>query len=335
MNEILLAHGGGGRLTEQLIAEVFLPALGNEVLREMEDSARLEAPPPGHRLALTTDSYVVQPLFFPGGDIGKLAVCGTVNDLAMVGSQPKQLTFGLIIEEGFPISWLREIVASAASAAREAGVQIVAGDTKVVPRDSCDGVFINTSGVGWIPKDRDVAVQNIRPGDSVIISGTIGDHGTAVMACRENLGLSSDLASDVAPLSSLVEALFDAGVPVHALRDPTRGGVAQALGEMAVRSGVHISLDEADLPIHHEVTAVCDLLGLDVLQVANEGKLLAFVPEDASDRAIEALSSHRLGARAKVIGKTKKGEGLVELRTTVGGRRIVERPTGELLPRIC
>jgi hydrogenase expression/formation protein HypE len=226
-------------------------------------------------------------------------------------------------------------VASAASAAREASVQIVAGDTKVVPRGSGDGLFVNTSGVGWIPKRRDVAVKNIRPGDAVIISGTIGDHGTAVMACRENLGLCADLASDVAPLGGLVEALFDAGVPVHALRDPTRGGVAQALAEMAERAKVRIALEESDLPIHHEVTAVCDLLGLDVLQVANEGKLLAFVPEESCDRALAALSSHRLGARARKIGQVHKGEGLVELHTTVGGRRIVERPTGELLPRIC
>lgn len=340
--KILLAHGGGGMLSQALIEEVLLPPLQNEVLTEMDDAACLSVPPADHRMALTTDSYVVQPLFFPGGDIGRLAVCGTVNDLAMVGAQPRELTCGLILEEGFSLADLRTIAASMAAAAAEAGVRIVAGDTKVVPRGSADGVFINTAGVGYIPPKRRVGVDRIAPGDHILINGTLGDHGTVVMAARENLGLETDLKSDVAPLTTLVEMLFEAGIEVHALRDPTRGGLAQALGEMAERAALRFVVEERALPVAPAVTTICDLLGLDVLQVANEGKLLAFVAQDDGERARELLASHPLGAAAALIGRvaesrsrTGSDRGRVELHTAAGGSRIVDRPAGELLPRIC
>ncbi len=333
---VLLAHGGGGRLTQELIETIFLPSFSNETLDELGDSARLDSPPPDHATALTTDSYVVQPLFFPGGDIGRLAVCGTVNDLAMVGARPKYLTCGMILEEGFLLQDLRRIVRSMSEAASEAGVQLVAGDTKVVPRGGADKIFINTSGVGWIPPGRPTGTKLVAPGDSILLSGTLGDHGTVVMAERENLGFRTDLKSDTAPLNGLVEALYESGVQIHLMRDPTRGGPAQALCEIATAANLHITIDEAAIPINPGVKSLADLLGLDILQIANEGKLIAFIPEKDGRRALEVCRSHPLGRQAELIGRVEdKGNPIVELRTIYGGSRIVEQPMGELLPRIC
>ncbi len=334
--KVLLAHGGGGRLTEELIEEVFIPAFSNDTLNQLGDSARLPHAPPDYSIALTTDSYVVQPPFFPGGDIGRLAVCGTVNDLAMVGAQPKFLTCGMILEEGFTMDDLKRVVASMAEAAEQAGVNLVAGDTKVVPHGSADKIFINTSGVGWIPKGRTPDVKKIQAGDAIIISGTIGDHGTVVMATRENLGIHVELKSDTAPLNGLVEALFDGGVEVHAMRDPTRGGLAQTLCEMAKASGLHIDLKEDALPVRSEVTAIADILGLDILQIANEGKLVAFVPKRDAEKALRICQAQPLGCDAAIIGRVSDtGDSMVALQTRFGGNRIVEQPMGELLPRIC
>lgn len=335
-NEVLLAHGGGGQLTEELIAEVFIPAFSNETLNQLGDSARLPNVPSDHNIALTTDSYVVQPPFFPGGDIGRLAVCGTVNDLAMVGAQPKYLTCGMILEEGFSIDDLKRVVASMSVAAQEAGVSLVAGDTKVVPHGSADKIFINTSGVGWIPKERTPDVKKIQAGDAIIISGTIGDHGTVVMATRENLGMHVKLESDTAPLNGLVEELFKGSIDIHAMRDPTRGGLAQTLCEMSKASGLHMELNEAALPVKKEVTAIADILGLDILQIANEGKLVMFVPDKDADKALRICQAQPLGCDAAIIGRVSDtGDSMVSLQTRFGGNRIVEQPMGELLPRIC
>lgn len=334
-DQVLLSHGGGGTLTSSLIEQVFVASFSNPILDTMDDSALLDLPHEDSRLAFTTDSYVVNPIFFPGGDIGKLAVCGTVNDLCMVGAVPRYLSCGMILEEGFSMEGLRRIVSSMSETALDAGVLLVTGDTKVVPRGKADGLFINTSGVGWVPEAREVSGSKARPGDAVLLSGTLGDHGVAIMATRENLGIESDLQSDVAPLNSLVEALFAEGIRIHAMRDPTRGGLAQSLGEISRRSSVRIVLDEISIPVREDVVVICDLLGLDVLQVANEGKLVAFLPRDQASRALDVMRSHPLGRRAACIGRVMEGSHVVELRTRAGGRRLVESPSGELLPRIC
>lgn len=326
---ILLGHGSGGRLSQELVAKHFLPKLTSPVLAEMTDSAVLG------ELALTTDAYVVSPRFFPGGDLGRLAICGTVNDLCMVGARPLGLTAAFILEEGLALEELDRLVASMAEAAREAGVDVVAGDTKVVPRGAADGVFITTSGVGRLDGDYRPSPRRVAPGDAVLVSGTLADHGIAVMACRTGIGLRGALVSDVAPLSGLCEALRAACVRVHALRDPTRGGVAQSLLEIAHAAGVRIAVDETALPIKPPVLAACELLGLDPLYVANEGKMLAFVPEADADAALAALRAHPLGASAARIGSVSAGEPGCELVTGLGARRSLRMASGELLPRIC
>lgn len=330
---ILLAHGSGGRLTRDLIREVFQRELSNPFLDDLGDAAVL--PRQSGRLAFTTDSYVVRPIFFPGGDIGKLAVCGTVNDLSMVGARPLYLSIGFILEEGLSLGDLRRIVRSAAQAAREAGVVIVAGDTKVVDRGAADGVFINTAGVGVIPEGVALSPQNIRPGDAVLVSGTVGDHGIAVMAQREGLGLSTPLMSDCAPLNGLAEAVVACG-GVRVMRDPTRGGLATTLVELAQAGGVGLEIQESAVPVNDAVRGACELLGLDPLYVANEGKLVAIVAADCADAALAAMQAHPLGRDARVIGyATQAQAGRVVLKTILGVSRVVEMLTGEQLPRIC
>ncbi len=336
---IILGHGGGGRLTADLIERVFRPALDSPALREAEDAAVLplaELDVGGRELAFTTDSYVVRPLFFPGGDIGHLAVCGTVNDLAMVGAEPLWLTVGFLIEEGFAIADLERIVRSMREVADEAGVSVVAGDTKVVERGKIDGVFINTAGVGRIGAGGAARAASVRPGDAVLLSGTLGDHGIAVLAARGDLAFATEIVSDAAPLNGLVAAMADTGAPLHALRDPTRGGLAASLNELASQSGTAVVLDEASLPVRPAVAGACELLGFDPLHVANEGKLVAFVPEADADRVLAAMRDHPYGREARRIGRVEADPaGRVLMETGIGGTRIVDVPAGELLPRIC
>lgn len=331
---VLLAHGGGGLLSHRLLSEVFLPYLGNPALAPLEDSSFF-VPPPG-RLAFTTDSFVVDPLEFPGGDIGRLAVCGTVNDLAAGGARPIALSAGFILEEGTPLALLRRILASLRDAAAEAGVSVVAGDTKVVPRGKGDGVYINTAGVGVCALDPPPGPTRIREGDAVLVSGFLGDHGVAVMAAREGLTLPAEVRSDCAPLFPLVQALLDAGVEIHALRDPTRGGLATTLNELAGSAGVEMEIHEEALPVREGVRAVCEILGYEPLYLANEGKMIVVVPEDRAGVALEALRGCPLGRDAARIGRvTRTGTPRVILRTLAGGGRILDVPAGELLPRIC
>lgn len=331
---VLLGHGSGGTLTSQLIEGIFLPAFANPFLQKRDDQAVLELP--GGRLAFTTDSYVVTPIVFPGGDIGDLAVNGTVNDLAMSGAVPLFLSAGFILEEGLPLDDLRRVVQSMSAAARAAGVQVVTGDTKVVGKGSGDQIFINTSGIGLVPAGVEISADRARPGDAVLLSGTVGDHGMAIMSTRESLGLESSIRSDTAPLHDLVAQMLAACPDLHVLRDPTRGGVAATLLEIAERSRVGVDLQEAAVPVREDVRGACEILGFDPLYVANEGKLVAFVPAAAADRVLEAMRAHPLGRESVRIG-TATGEhpGLVVVRTAIGGSRVLERPYGELLPRIC
>jgi len=337
-NVILLAHGSGGKLTHDLVERLFLRYFTSPTLLHLDDSAVLEIQGPNTRLAFTTDSYVVSPLFFPGGDIGKLAVCGTVNDLSMSGAQPLWLSAGFIVEEGLPLADLERVAASMAATAEQAGVQIVAGDTKVVDRGSADRLFVNTTGVGLVPPGVEIAGDRARPGDVVLLSGTIGDHGMTIMTQREGLQFDSPLASDCAPLNGLVAALL-AAVPlgtVRCLRDPTRGGLATTLNELAGRSRAGIEIDETAVPVSEAVRAACELLGLDPLYVANEGKLVAIVAPEAAEAALVALCSHEHGRQAVVIGQvTDTHPARVVLRTALGARRMVDMLTGEQLPRIC
>lgn len=331
---IVLGHGGGGQLSAELVEHLFVPAFGGSTLAELGDAAVVE-PPPG-RLALTTDSFVVRPLIFPGGDIGRLAVNGTVNDLAMRGARPLYLTVGLILEEGLPIDTLGRIVGSMAAAARDAGAAIVAGDTKVVERGHGDGIYINTAGVGVIEGSSTIGPREARAGDVVLVSGTIGDHGMAIMSVRDGLTFDSPIVSDTAPLNGLVMAILDAAPAVHVLRDPTRGGVSATLNEVANASRVAIELDESQLPVRAEVKAACEILGLDPLLVANEGKLVAIVAAADADRVLAAMRQHPLGRDAARIGDVQAGPaGRVSMRTTFGTRRMVPMPIGEQLPRIC
>lgn len=321
----------------ELLEEVVFPALGEEALLEAEDAAALSLPgdQPGARLAYTTDSFVVRPLFFPGGDIGKLAVCGTVNDLAMRGARPLYLTLGLILEEGFPFKALEDVLRSLRRWSREAGVRVVAGDTKVVEKGAADGLYINTSGVGVIPPGRGVSIRGARPGDMLLVSGCVGDHETAVLSRREGFDFEVNVESDCAPLNGLVEAMLGAG-EVHALRDPTRGGMAASLKEMASASGVAMEVREADIPVREGVRAFCELLGLDPLLLANEGKLLAAVHPESAPRVLEAMRSHPLGREAAVIGRVLEGrEGEVSILTPLRSRRLLRMPSGEHFPRIC
>lgn len=331
---VLLSHGGGGTRTRQLLREIVLPEIMNPVLAPLDDAACLEVAESD--LVLTTDSYVVKPLFFPGGDIGKLAVCGTVNDLAMQGAEPRYLTLGLILEEGFPLGDLRRVMTSLAGTARQTGVRIVTGDTKVVERGSGGGVYINTAGLGVRRSGVDTHVANARPGDVVIVTGTIGDHGIAVMSAREGLKFESRLESDVAPLWDLVRTLLDAVPGIHGLRDPTRGGLAAALNDIAEASKAGVRIRESALRVRDEVRGACGLLGLDPLNVANEGKAVVVCPPEDADRALAALRSHPLGRDASVAGVVVAEPcGRVLLETNLGGERIVDVPTGEDLPRIC
>ncbi|MEW5726071.1 MAG: hydrogenase expression/formation protein HypE [Thermodesulfobacteriota bacterium] len=333
---ILLDHGAGGRAAHELVTGLFLRHLAGQEPARLEDAA-LIAPGPG-RLAFSTDSFVVTPLFFPGGDIGELAVYGTVNDIAMRGARPLFLSAGFILEEGLEMDVLDRIVASMARAAAKAGVAIVAGDTKVVPKGAADRVFINTSGLGVAPDGVDISAARARPGDAVILSGTMGDHGLAVLCRREGLSLETEIVSDAAPLAGLVQALLEAAPAgsIHALRDPTRGGVGTTLNEIALSSGVGMTLDEESLPVTEAVRGACDILGLDPLYVANEGKVLAVAAPEAAAPILAAMKAHEYGRKAAVVGRvTSDHAGQVFLQTIVGGLRIVDMLTGEQLPRIC
>jgi hydrogenase expression/formation protein HypE len=333
-DRIVIAHGGGGVLTRRLIDEVWAPAFDDAALEHLPDGAVL--PQGDGRTAFTTDSYVVKPLFFRGGDIGRLAVCGTVNDLAVTGARPHYISLAAIIEEGFLIDDLRRIADSAAAAANEAGVRIVTGDTKVVEAGAADGIFLTTAGVGFVPDTRDVGPHLARPGDVAIVSGSVGDHGIALMAEREGLSFETPVSSDCAPLGGLVEAIYESGASPRAMRDPTRGGLAAALHEIAGASGVTVELDEAAIPVRAEVRGACEMLGLDPLGVANEGKLVAILPADDAERALAAVRARPLGEDGAIVGRVvARRERPLILRTRIGGERIIEMPYGEELPRIC
>ncbi|CUH75900.1 hydrogenase expression/formation protein HypE [Tropicibacter naphthalenivorans] len=333
---VTLAHGGGGKAMRDLIEEVFTSVFQPDA---MEDQARLVSEAlcePGARLAMTTDGFVVDPVEFPGGDIGKIAVCGTVNDLAVGGAKPLWLSAAFIIEEGTEIALLRRIVASMQAEAEKAGVRIVTGDTKVVGRGSADKVFITTSGVGVIPPGRDMAATKVRPGDVAIVNGVLGDHGAAIMAARGDMALSAEIPSDCAGLGHLMQAVLAAAPDARACRDATRGGLASALNEIAEAAGVGIEIEETALPLRPEVKGVCEILGLDPLYLANEGTLVVFVPEDQAEAALAAMKTVPEGAGATVIGKATDGpKGRVTMRTLFGGGRIVDMLVGEQLPRIC
>lgn len=333
-DKILLAHGSGGRLSHELIEKIFKTRFSNPMLDQGDDSAEFRIAKAESRMAFTTDSYVVKPLFFPGGDIGRLAVCGTVNDLAMKGAKPRYLSAGFIIEEGFPIETLEKVADSMAAAAKEAGVSIVTGDTKVVDKGACDGLFINTSGVGVIPEGVEIAGSLAVPGDVVIVSGSIGDHGAAVINARNNFGLSGNLLSDAAPLQGLVQAMMGSG-KVHVLRDPTRGGLATTLNEISLQSEVAINIEEEKIPVRPEVKGACEMLGLDPLYVANEGKLIAIVPPEDSEKILSVMRQDPLGKDAAIIGRVEAGKPQVLLTTFLGSRRPLVMLEGEALPRIC
>lgn len=331
---IVMGHGGGGKLSADLVRHLFLPAFGGGALAQLGDAALVEAG--GARLAVSTDGFVVRPLFFPGGNIGDLAVNGTVNDLAVSGARPLFLTASFILEEGLPLDQLGAIAQAMGEAARRAGVTIIAGDTKVVDRGHGDGVFISTTGVGLVPAGVRVGPELARPGDAVLVSGELGLHGVAILSVREGLEFGAPIESDTAPLHELTAALLDSGCAVHAMRDPTRGGLASALNEIAAASGVGVRLDERALPVPGPVRAACELLGIDPLYVANEGKLVAFVAREDAERALAALRAHPLGARAAIIGEaTAEHPGVVVARTGIGGTRVVDMQVGEQLPRIC
>lgn len=332
---ILLGHGSGGRLSARLIERTILAHLRNPILERLEDQAVLEIGA-GERIALTTDSFVVRPLFFPGGDIGSLAVHGTVNDLAVGGARPLALSLAFILEEGFPIASLERVLRSISEAARRVGVPVVTGDTKVVERGKGDGLFVNTTGVGIVPFGLRLGASRVAPGDAILLSGTIGDHGITILAQREALELEGSVESDTAPLHELAAAILAAAPNTHAMRDPTRGGLAATLVEVASRASVGIAIREADLPVRDAVRGACELLGLDPLHVANEGKLVAFVPEEEADAALEAMRAHPLGREARRIGHVVQAHaGQVRMRTWAGGERIVDLPWAEPLPRIC
>ena len=333
-DRILMGHGGGGRLSADLLRKVFLPAYGNKVLAQLEDQATLDWE--GGRLAFTTDAFVVKPIFFPGGDIGKLAVNGTVNDLAVGGARPLFLSAAFILEEGLPISDLERIVASMSDACRAARVTLVTGDTKVVDQGKGDKVFIATSGIGVVPDGVSLSIKAARPGDRIVLSGTIGDHGMAILSLREGIELESALESDTAPLADLAQMALRACPSIRLMRDPTRGGLASTLNEMAQASGVGVRIEEERIPLKPEVRGACEILGLDPLYVANEGKLVAVLPASDAERLMETLREHPLGRNAAVIGEVlADGPGIVRLKSRVGGERIVSLLAGEPLPRIC
>ncbi|MBN8636709.1 MAG: hydrogenase expression/formation protein HypE [Anaerolineae bacterium] len=332
--QIVLGHGGGGKLSGDLVEHLFLPAFQNDALASLADGAALtigEA-----RLAFSTDSYVVRPLFFPGGSIADLAINGTVNDLSMLGARPLFLSVGLIIEEGLPMSTLGALVERLGAAARAAGVQVVTGDTKVVDKGHGDGVYINTSGIGVIPEGVHIAPQNARPGDVVLVSGTLGDHGMAIMSVREGLEFETLIQSDSAPLNGLVAAMLAVTPEIHVLRDPTRGGLASSLNEIARAAGVGVLLEDQRLPVRPEVSAACELLGMDPVYVANEGKLIAIVPPEHAEAVLDAMRQHPSGQDAARIGQVVADHpGMVVSKTGIGGTRVVSMQIGEQLPRIC
>lgn len=332
-DKVLLAHGSGGRLSHELVERGFLPAFDNPLLSKLDDSAVFEAK---GRLAFTTDSYIVTPIFFPGGDIGKLAVCGTVNDLSMSGAVPLYLSLSFIIEEGFPLSDLGRIVTSIKEAAEEAGVKVVTGDTKVASRGSVDKLFVNTAGVGVLPHGVDISGSNARPGDKLILSGPIGQHGIAVMAMREGLKFATAVESDCAPLNKLVAEMLEVSGQVHCLRDPTRGGLATTLNDFATQSDVGILIYEDMIPVSDEVRAACEMLGFDPFHVANEGRLVAVVAPDDAQGVVERMRQNKYGAEAAIIGEVREEHrGKVVMKTSLGASRIVDMMVGELLPRIC
>jgi hydrogenase expression/formation protein HypE len=332
--QILLDHGSGGRLSYELITGLMLPAFNNAALSELHDGASLDFDE--MRLAFSTDSYVVDPIFFPGGDIGALSVNGTVNDLAMCGATPLYLSAGLIVEEGFSIDDLEKIIASMSVAAENAGVKIVTGDTKVVPHGMADKIFINTSGVGIIPEGVIISSNRAQPGDKIIISGTIADHGVTILIQRKGMEFESDITSDSKPLNILVKGMLSVTPDIHVLRDPTRGGVGTALNEIAQKSGVGIKLYEVKIPVRDEVAGICELLGLDPLYIANEGKLLAFVKPEHADEVLAVMKRYQCGKEACVIGEVvADDQAKVIMQTLIGGTRIVDMLAGEQLPRIC
>ncbi len=331
---IVMGHGAGGRMTNDLIRHLFAAEFKNPVLGQMADSATI--PVSGERLAFTTDSFVVSPLFFPGGDIGELAVNGTVNDLAMSGAAPLYLSAGFILEEGLPMETLGRVVHSMARACNEAGVQIAAGDTKVVNKGHGDGLYINTSGIGAIAPAIQIGPTRAEPDDVLLVSGTLGDHGIAVMSVREGLRFETEIRSDTQPLHRLVQSMLAAAPGIHCLRDLTRGGLAAVLNELAEASKVGVEFDETKVPVKGAVLAACEMLGLDPLFIANEGKLAAFVPEAQADKCLAAMRQHPYGQDAAIIGRVVSDHaGLVVAKTSVGGTRVVDLPAGELLPRIC
>lgn len=330
---ITLAHGNGGKLGWDLITDLFQRYFTTTLAKQGNDAAELDLPV--NRIAVTTDSFVVSPLFFNGGDIGKLAVCGTVNDLLTAGAIPRYLTCGMILEEGLPIDELERIVASMAATARECGVEIVTGDTKVVQRGAADRIFINTTGIGILRDGIDLSAQQIRPGDHVIVTGTIGEHGCAILLAREQLNIEADIPSDCAPLHDVLAAVFATGAEIHAMRDPTRGGVAATLNELATQSGTGIVLHEDNIPVKDPVRGLCEILGLDPLYLANEGKMLIIAPAHASETIMAALTRHPLGQEARVIGEVVPSPaGRVLLQTAVS-RRILDMPVLDQIPRIC
>jgi len=331
--KILLAHGSGSKLSHDLIDKILVPPIDNPILARMDDSAVFQI---SGTLAFTTDSYVVNPIFFPGGDIGRLAVCGTVNDLSMSGARPLYLSLSLIIEEGLDLDELRKVIESVRDTAAEANVQIVTGDTKVVNRGKADRLFINTAGIGLVGEGREISGSNARPGDKIILSGGIGEHGIAVMSQREGLQFNVPVVSDCAPLNHLVASMLEASRNIHSLRDPTRGGLASTLSEFAKQSGAGIVIEEDDIPLHDGVRGACELLGLDPLYIANEGKLVAIVTEEDADNVLAVMKQNQYAARAAIIGHvTSENKGRVLMRTRIGASRIVDMPTGEILPRIC
>jgi hydrogenase expression/formation protein HypE len=333
--KVVLGHGSGGKMTQDLITQIFYPPFENPTLLRGDDAAVIDASVKG-RLAVCTDSHIVTPLFFPGGDIGRLAVCGTVNDLAMVGARPLYLTASFILEEGLPIEVLEKVALSMKAAAEEAGVIIVAGDTKVAERGMADGLFISTSGLGEIPEGREVGGAKAEVGDVVLVSGPLGDHGIAVLAARGELAFESEIESDMAPLNHLVEAMYKVSSNIHVLRDPTRGGLATTLNEIARQSGVGIHLDERTIPVGPAVEAACEMLGFDPLYVANEGKLVAIVSAEDGDEILDAMTETPYGTQACKIGEVRaEPAGRVLMRTAIGGTRVVDILAGEMLPRIC
>ena len=331
--KILLAHGSGSKLSHDLVEKILVPSLTNPILAQLDDAAVF---PLSGRLAFTTDSYVVNPIFFPGGDIGRLAVCGTVNDLSTSGARPLYLSLALIIEEGLELDDLRRVIESVRNTAAEAGVQIVTGDTKVVNRGKADRLFINTAGIGLIQEGVDISGSHVRPGDKIILSGGIGEHGIAVMSRREGLEFKVPVVSDCAPLNRMVAGMLKASNNIHSLRDPTRGGLASTLSEFALQSGVGIIIEEGKIPVHDGVRGACELLGLDSLYIANEGKMVAAVAPEDADAVLASMQGNRYGTQAVVIGEvTTEHKGHVIMKTRIGASRIVDLPAGEILPRIC